>query len=205
MTVLINPCYFGSVSQWLAIISADTVIFEVCDNYQKQTLRNRCNIAAANGPLSLTIPVRYTQKNREPYAAVSIANNTNWQKLHLKSLYTAYKISPFYDYYIDDLSVLYKNKWENLMAFNFKSIEIISKLLELELSQDKTQHFVTSPVAARDLRYLSAKNAKSPFKLKPYTQVFSQKHGFLSDLCILDLLFNEGPNAENFLLKHFRY
>jgi len=202
MPVILNPCYFGSVSQWLGILSADHVIFEVCDNYQKQTLRNRCNIAAANGRLCLSIPVHYSQKNRQLYKKVRIANNTNWQELHLKSLHSAYKMSPFYDYYIDDLSDLYQDSWEHLMEFNFKSIAIISNLLDIEFEQERSQSFITAERGIKDLRYLSTKNAVSAFRLLPYTQVFSQKYGFLSDLCILDLLFNEGPNTENFLLKH---
>lgn len=202
MTILLNPCYFGSISYWLAAVNAEEVVFEIWDNYQKQTQRNRCNILGANGKLTLTIPVNYTQKNRQLYRDVRISGDTNWQDLHLKSFDSAYKMSPFYEYYIDDIRLLYTQSWDFLLDFNMACFETMVKLLELSLRHRNTESYNAEQSKVIDFRGLSAKKAHSPFSLKPYTQVFSEKHGFTSDLSILDLLFNEGPNTENFLKKH---
>mgnify|MGYP003562700306 CR=1 FL=1 len=201
MKTLINPCYFGSIDQWLGIMQSSELWLEFFDNYQKQTLRNRCVILAANGKLSLSIPVHYSQKNRQLFKDVQIAYNSNWQELHLKSLASAYQMSPFYEFYIDDLQLLYQKKWKYLIDFNLSSMKMISEFLSYELSYKQSGSFTAEWKNGLDLRYLSAKNVQSPFKIKPYTQVFSNKFGFVPHLSILDLLFNQGPNSENFMIK----
>ena len=202
MKVLLNPCYFGSISYWLAIQNADELVFEVCDNYQKQTLRNRCNILAANGKLSLTIPVNYSQKNRQAYKDVQIAAGSDWQEQHLKSLESAYKMSPFFEFYIDDIKFLFLQNWTNLMEYNFECLKVIARMLEIPLDYSITEKYIKDTEGYQDFRLLTDKNAPTPYPLQSYTQVFTGKFGFTRDLCILDLLFNEGPNTENFLKKH---
>ncbi|WP_115462447.1 WbqC family protein [Winogradskyella aurantiaca] len=201
MGVLLTPCYFGSISFWTALLSNHEVFFEIWGSYQKQTLRNRSNILGANGKLGLTIPVNYSQKNRQLLKDVQIANTSNWQELHLKSLASAYQMSPFYEYYIDAIIELFDEKWDSLLELNLATIRCVLNCLDLDLGYHLTTHFEKSPENSQDLRYLAGKNAPSPFILKSYTQVFSQKFGFTEELSILDLLFNEGPNTENILLS----
>ena len=201
MKVLLHPCYFGSISFWLTAINANQLVLEVCDNYQKQTQRNRCRILAANGILTLTVPVNFSQKNRTASIDVQIASS-NWQSQHLKSLDSAYKMSPFYEYYIDDIMGLFNREFISLMQLNLTSLKLIAELLELPLSYRVTKSYSPNPTGIVDWRYLVKKNPLSPYKLKEYTQVFADKYDFKPDLCILDLLFNEGPNTENFLRKH---
>ena len=199
--VLLHPCYFGSISFWLTILNADKMVFEVCDNYQKQTQRNRSNILAANGRLTLTVPVNFTQKNRQLYKNVKIAS-TNWQSQHLKSLDSAYKMSPFYEYFIDDIIELLHKDYATLMELNIASLKLVGELLGIPFHFQKTKMYNSNPSFLKDCRYLIQKNPVLPYQLKEYTQVFSTKYGFTPNLCILDLLFNEGPNAENYLRKH---
>lgn len=201
MKVLLHPCYFGSISFWLTVINANQLVLEVCDNYQKQTQRNRCNILAANGILTLTVPVNFSQKNRTAVTDVQIASS-NWQSQHLKSLNSAYKMSPFYEYYIDDIAAIVNREYPSLLELNISSVKLIAELLELPLSYKVTRNYRRHPIGIIDSRYLVKKNSPSPYKLKEYTQVYTYKYGFKPDLCILDLLFNEGPNTENFLRKH---
>lgn len=96
MDCLIHPTYFPNIAHFVAMVNSNSVCFEVCDNYQKQSFRNRTEIYGANGKLALTVPVSYTQKNRQLYKDVKIANDDNWQQLHLKSLQSAYSMSPFF-------------------------------------------------------------------------------------------------------------
>ena len=103
MNVLLHPTYFANIASFVAIAKGTEVIFEVADNYQKQTYRNRCHIYGANGKLSLNIPVNHTHKNRQLYKDVKISNDNKWQSHHWKSLQSAYRTSPFFEYYEDEL------------------------------------------------------------------------------------------------------
>lgn len=200
MNALLYPTYFPNVAHVVAMVNADIVWFEVCDNYQKQSFRNRTEIYAANGKLALTVPVSYTQKNRQFYKDVKIANDDLWQQQHLKSLQSAYSMSPFFEFYIDDLMPLFEPQFDFVLDFNLKCFEVLSDCMQIKIATDQTQTFEKEPKHIRDFRAIAQRNYEAkPFE--PYTQVFTEKHGFISNLSILDLLFNEGPNAELYLKR----
>ena len=199
MKTLLHPTYFPSISHWIAIVKANRLTFEVNDTYQKQTYRNRTTIYSANGKLSLTIPVVFSQKNRQFYQDIKIHTNNKWQALHWKSLLSAYRTSPFFEFYEDDIAPLFHSKQENLMEFNFKCFETLLECLQLDIEYNKTETFEKELENAHDLRYLANARKEEAYNFSEYTQVFSNKHGFISNLSILDLLFNEGPNALTYL------
>jgi len=124
-SILLHPTYFPTIETFVAIANTDNVTFEVFDNYQKQTYRNRCYIYGANGRLQLSIPVVYTQKNRQLYQDVKIANSYNWQDIHFKSLESAYRTSPFYEYYIDDIKPLFIKSFDSILDFNLACFEVV--------------------------------------------------------------------------------
>lgn len=197
--IILHPTYFPSIETFVAIVSASSVVFEICDNYQKQTYRNRCYIYAANGKLQLSVPVIYTQKNRQLYQDVQIANTYNWQDIHFKSLESAYRTSPFYEYYIDDLKPLFTKQYDSILEFNLACFEVICDALQLDITINKTTEFKKNYADNLDLRGLvNAKKDTAP-QFDNYTQVFSPKHGYINNLSILDLLFNEGPSALTYL------
>jgi len=199
MNILLHPTYFPSISHWVALLKADNVVFEVNDSYQKQTYRNRANIYSSNGLLSLTVPVIYSQKNRQLYRDIKIFNESKWQSLHWKSLLSAYRTSPFFEYYEDDLAPLFHSEQDFLMDFNFKCFEVLMDCLQLNISYSKTITFEKERLNTNDYRFLVNARKEKKYDFTNYTQVFSNKHGFLSNLSILDLLFNEGPNALSYL------
>lgn len=199
MKALLHPTCFPSIAQFIAMIKADELYFEVCDNYQKQTYRNRAFIYGANGKLQLNIPVHHTHKERQLYKNVLIANTENWQELHLKSLQSAYSTSPFFEFYIDEIQPLFELKTKYLMDFNFKCLNVLMDCLQIGIEYSKTQQFENSATDKTDFRYLVNSRKEIPQKFDNYTQVFSDKHGFISNLSILDLLFNEGTNAVSYL------
>jgi hypothetical protein len=199
MNVLLHPTYFPNIAHFVAMVKANTITFEVEDNFQKQTYRNRTYIYGANGKLLLNIPVIHTQNNRQKYRDVKIANDDKWQDLHWKSLQSAYKTSPFFEFYEDDLQPLFKLKAEYILDFNFKCLETICDCLQLDLEFKKTNEFQKPIEDKTDFRHLVNVKKEQLFQFKPYTQVFGEKHGFISNLSVLDLLFNEGPNALNYL------
>ncbi|WP_426429754.1 WbqC family protein [Winogradskyella sp. HB-48] len=198
MDCLIHPTYFPNIAHFVAMVKSDSLCFEVCDNYQKQSFRNRTEIYGSNGKLALTVPVNYSQKNRQLYKDVKIANEDNWQLLHLKSLQSAYSMSPFFEFYIDDFMPLFEKKFDYILDLNLKCFEIIVDSLQIELSVSKSTVFEKDTFDKTDFRPLVKRNYEAS-NLEYYTQVFTDKHGFIPNLSILDLLFNEGPNTELYL------
>lgn len=199
--VLLHPCYFGPVSEFVALVQADEVIFENDDNYQKQTYRNRMYIYGANGKLLLNIPIKHTgnRTQHQKYRDVKIESAFPWQDQHWKSLQTAYRTSPFFEFYEDEFRPLYEKEYKYLLDFNYECLELALECLQLDLEYSRTEEFFMQPKEQVDARYLVEAKGVKKHIFEPYTQVFSPKMGHLNDLSIIDLIFNEGPNALNYL------
>lgn len=195
MDILIHPNYFPNIHQFRQIIKANNILFEVSDNYQKQTFRNRTYIYGANGKLGLFIPVIHTHKNRELFKDVKISYDSNWMDLHLKSLQSAYRSSPYFEYFEDDFIKLYSEKEKFLADFNIKCIKLISNLLDLDLDFKISNEYVKKTNDIIDLRELSNARKEKKIETPKYIQVFESKHGYLNNLSILDLIFSEGTNS----------
>ena len=201
MDILIHPNYFPNIHQFTQIIKADNILFEVSDNYQKQTFRNRTYIYGANGKLGLFIPVIHTHKNRELFKDVKISYDSNWMDLHLKSLQSAYRSSPYFEYFEDDFIKLYSEKEKFLADFNIKCIRLISNLLDLDLDFKISNEYVEKTNDIIDLRDLSNARKEKKIDTPKYIQVFESKHGYINNLSILDLIFSEGPNSVSLIVK----
>ena len=215
--------YFPPISWFKALLKGNAVI-EQHENYVKQTIRNRCQIATANGVLRLSIPVVKAEKTTD----VLIASHDNWQQKQWNAIATAYGESAFFDYYADDLKPFFTaDCHKNLFEHN---VSIIRKLLELIDIDDITLCFTDSFIGENYTAFLRAATIPSTslhgsatvpeasasglkplaishhplpslLRANPYYQVFRSKTGFLPDLSILDLLFNLGPEAACYLLK----
>ena len=199
MNIIIHPTYFPNIAHFVALTKANDVTFEVDDNFLKQTYRNRTYIYGANGKLALNIPVIHTQKNRQKYRDVKIFNETKWQELHWKSLLSAYRTSPFFEFYEDELQPLFSMKTEYILDYNLKCFEVVCECLQLDLKISKSEDYHKTIENTDDYRFLVNAKKEQPQSFDTYTQVFNEKHGYIPNLSILDLLFNEGPNAVNYL------
>ncbi|WP_411768087.1 WbqC family protein [Winogradskyella sp. A3E31] len=199
MKALVHPTYMPNIGHFSAMLQAENLVFEVCDNYQKQTYRNRCAIYGPNGKLALTVPVSYTQKDRQLYKDVKIYNAEDWQGQHLKSLQTAYNMSPFFEFYEDELMPLFTQKYDFILDYNLKCLEVLCECLQVNLEFSFSKKFELRPENTIDFRGLANPKIKTELQFETYTQVFTEKHGFIENLSILDLLFNEGPNSVSYL------
>jgi hypothetical protein len=195
--ILIYPTYFPSISHYIAMIDAKSVTFEVEDSFQKQTNRNRMYIYSPNGIQLLNISVKHDTANTS-FKDIKIDNQHNWQKNHFKSLETAYKNSPFYEYFVDDLRPLFEKKHEFMLDLNFEIFELVNEALGISIPFEKTTEYFHEATDKTDLRHL-VNGKKDTTQIEPYTQVFDDKHGFINNLSILDLLFNEGRYAVDYL------
>ncbi|WP_340199132.1 WbqC family protein [Ascidiimonas sp. W6] len=198
---LLHPAYFPSVASFAAIVQAETLLFEAMDNYQKQTYRNRFYIYASDGKQTLTVPIKHSRSTaKQKYKDVLIENNFNWQKQHWRTLETAYRTSPFFEFYEDEISPLFQEVHTSLYELNLKSIQLICDCMQFDLSFNRTKEYLKNySKDLNDYRYLIHAKQPLPFELTAYTQVFGEKYGYLKNLSILDLLFNEGPQALDFL------
>ena len=184
------------------------------DSFIKQTYRNRCVIAAPNGPQALTIPVSH-DTDKPLTRDIRISDHGEWRRLHWNALQTAYGESPFFEYYADDLHPFFEQRWEFLYDFNMEITLTLCQLLDIHphitsteqytpaagiSGDDETDGGCTHPSASLTADFREVIRPKHPlpdpdFCPRPYYQVYAARHGFLPNLSILDLLFNEGNES----------
>ena len=198
MNILIHPTYFPSISHYIAMIKAESVTFEIEDNFQKQTNRNRMYIYSPNGIQLLNVPVKHSKEKHQKFKDVRIENDFAWQKNHFKSLEAAYRTSPFFEYFEDDFRPLFEKKQEFILDLNLQIFELINSSLGIKIEAQKTTEFFHDSLNYDDFRSL-VNGKKDVTQIEEYTQVFNDKHGFINNLSILDLLFNEGRYAVDYL------
>lgn len=200
MKTLIHPVYIPNIITFTAIVQND-IIWEIQDNFQKQTYRNRAYICTDRGRLMLNIPIKHVGRGqgRQFYKDVKLENDYNWQRQHWRTLQTAYRTSPYFEFYEDEIAPLYTEKYTHLLDYNLKSIEIICDCLQIDMPKLKTDSFVHQTSAYTDLRVLASAKKKPKLEQPKYVQVFGDRHDFIENVSILDLLFNEGPNAVTYL------
>ncbi|MDC1200014.1 WbqC family protein [bacterium] len=197
--ILIYPSYFPSIATMVAMAKADKITLETQDNYQKQTYRNRTYIAHNNGKLILNIPIRHSKSTRHQKTKdVTPENNFSWLAEHWKSIQVAYRTSPYFEFYEDDLAPLFKEPVLKLQGFNIQILETITELIGLE-TQILTSNVFDKHTELQDMRHLANCKKEPSYNFDAYHQVFESNHGHIENLSILDLLFNEGPNTLNYL------
>jgi hypothetical protein len=196
MKSIFCSAYAAPIGYYKAIIQSDTILLEQHEHFIKQTIRNRCEISTANGAHVLTIPISQ-RKNNMPIQQVRICYKTNWQRQHIKTFTTAYQSSPFFEFYIDELAAIFKEKPEYLMEWNYLIHQQILSWLRLNKPFVNTISFQKVHEEIHD--YRTADWKKNP--IQTYHQVFENKLGFIGNLSILDLIFNCGNEAPSFLSK----
>ncbi|MGG8497793.1 WbqC family protein [Tenacibaculum sp. TC6] len=197
---LFIPTYFAPIAQYAAIYQANDVVFELEDNYQKQTYRNRCYIYGANGKLALNIPVKHTtSEGRKKTKDTLVENDFPWQQQHFKSLQAAYRSSPFFEFFEDDLRTIFTKKYTYLQDVTIDTHQLIADALQINEDYSTTNNYEIT--AENDYRSLAIAKKGIEIEMDSYIQMFDDKYGFIPNLSILDLLFMEGANAISFLEK----
>lgn len=197
-TIYLSSAYLAPVEYYARLYNCEKAYIEQHDHYIKQTYRNRCVIAATDGPLTLSIPTEKPSSAKCAMKDIRISDHGNWRHLHANALESAYRNSPFYEYYEDDFRPFYEQKHEFLFDFNEALQSLVCQLIDLHPITERTSEykmeFQPYEVDFRECIH-PKKESLDGFKANPYYQVFEARHGFLPNLSIVDLLFNMGPES----------
>ena len=192
MDALLATTYFGPVQWFQKLYRAENVMIDADEPFVKQSFRNRCYIAAANGVQALTVPIEKARLTRD----VRISDHGDWRRVHWNAIVSAYGESPFFEYYQDDLRPFYERRWDFLYDFNEAIRQTVCELIDIRPNLSSPVPHLSSP--STDFR--AAINPKHPspdddFQPRPYYQVYASRYGFQPNLSVLDLLLNMGPES----------
>ena len=197
MKILTHPLYLAAVPLYARLYASESIVIDDTAPFVKQTFRNRAVIATENGAQSLTIPVVH-DGGKVAMRDVRISEHGNWRHQHWNAIVSAYRKSPFFDYYADDLAHFYEERDGFLMDFNLRLHAVVSELLGLERRVEFISDEACSATGVEDLRRIAEPKALEivdGVSLQPYYQVFAQRNGFVPSLSVVDLLFNMGPEG----------
>ena len=197
---LFTTAYFPSISYMARFLQEDAPVIEIWETYHKQTYRNRCRVMTANGVESLSVPVVKVNGNHTMTKDVAISPIEPWQHIHSRCLESAYKASPYFDHYYDYLRPIFEGHFDRLIDLNDAALQAVLKMLKTKKEIAHTTDYVRE--AENDLRETFSPKKNVDVSLLPtYYQVFSEKFPFAPDLSVLDLIFNEGPEAVEYLKR----
>jgi len=205
-TVLLSISYFGPVQYFTKFLRYPDRIIERYGHYTKQTYRNRCIIYGANGPLTLSIPVFRGRQHKTIVRDIRIDYSKNWRKLHWKGIESAYRHSPFFEFFMDDIHAFLEKEYVYLLELNQEILDYMLRSLEIDGAYDLTDEYIDAGkeqfTDCREIIHPKNDPGKDgSFRAEPYQQVFSDRFEFQGNLSIIDLLCNEGPNARTVLEK----
>jgi len=195
------PMFYLPPTEYFAALTrfSNGILIEKEENFPKQTYRNRANVYSPDGLLVLTVPVVKGSKNHTKVKDVKISYDFEWQRLHWLSLQACYRRSAYFEYYEDEFSVFYHKKFEYLFDYNEHLLHFILKSVKIKVNYSFTEEYCPSYPQKQDFREIIHPKKEAMVEQKKYFQVFEDRKGFLKNLSIVDLLFNQGPQAVNYL------
>jgi hypothetical protein len=198
-TLLIDVQYLPPVTWFARVLQADEVVLERCENFVKATNRHRTEVAMEKGRHTLSIPLLGGRDSRRLYTDTIISYEAaNWQKSHWHSIIASYGSAPFFEFYEHKLKPFYTTPYTSLYDYNLKLTELMFSFLKVNITPHFTKEYEKEPKGVNDFR---STRLTTFYDIPPYYQVFADKTGFQPDVSIIDLIFNLGPAAKDYLLK----
>jgi hypothetical protein len=197
-SILLSTAYLAPIEYYAVLVSPIDIILDYNEYFVKQSFRNRCEIRNANGKLSLSIPLS-ERKNKSITKDIRVSNIVPWQTQHWRAIESAYSRSPYFEFYQDDLQPIYSKKINYLMDFNFMLQEKILELLGIKQNITIAKSYIETQADSFDARNKFTPKKVSSIQFEEYIQVFENKFPFYPNLSILDLLFNMGNEAKEYL------
>ena len=200
-TALLELPYLPNAVWLKNYLKHDAIFVEREENFVKSSHRNRCEIAGANGKQQLSIPLAGGRDHHQLYKTVRIDNTKLWQKIHWQSIISAYGSTPFFEYYADRFQPFYEKQYDVLFDFNYEILQTVLKAIKAEKPFELTAMFEKEPEGKIDYRKKQHADLQTPdSSFSRYCQPFEERHGFMENLCALDLIFNLGPQTKDYLL-----
>jgi len=196
--MILPTSYFGCLFQYAIVAQEKQYSVEAFEHFEKQSFRNRCEIYGANGKLSLSIPLK-KWKNHSITKDIQISFDENWQNQHWRSIESAYRASPFFEFYEADIKPLFFKKEKFLLDYNQLLEREIKNTLDIHSKIELTKFYDAQIADFRQLIHPKNDFLISEVEYPKYMQVFEEKNGFIQNLSILDLLFNLGPKSTDYL------
>ena len=208
MPLLLELQYLAPVQYYAKLCSGQSILIEQHEHYIKRSYRNRAHILGANGVMRLTIPLKKGKNEGQPIREVQIEYVRKWQQQHWQSIQSAYGKAPFFEHYSDELRPFFEKKYKFLFDFNFELMEMLVELIGINPEIFLTNNYTHKPhEGTLDLRNSIHPKEKHHqpdphYQSTPYAQVFQEKHGFVPDMSVLDLLFCMGSETSLILGKN---
>tara|TARA_B110000503_G_C7144000_1_gene412140 strand:- start:1103 stop:1738 length:636 start_codon:yes stop_codon:yes gene_type:complete len=198
MSIILPSSCFAPILQFALITDAENYTIETKEHFVKQSYRSRFQIYGANGMLNLVVPVK-KRKNHSPIEQIEVSYDESWQQLHWRSIESAYRASPFFEFYEEEIKPLVFLKEINLIKRNAEIERAILRIIEISSSVIFSKNYSEQDPDWRSLINPKNKVEMESVSIPNYMQVFEDKHGFIPNLSILDLLFNLGPESKLYL------
>lgn len=197
---LLSTAYFPPIQYYSKLIQGEPIHIECFENYAKQSYRNRCDILGANGRLTLSVPVLKGAKKKILTKDIQIEYVENWQKVHFKGIESAYRKSPYYEYYIDDIQPIFSKDFKYLIDLNEYIVSTLNEIIEINPQIERTTDYIKDSSGFIDWREgihpkKSKRQTDENYHEIEYTQVFCDKFEYQENLSVLDLIFNLGPES----------
>jgi hypothetical protein len=189
---LLDCEYFPCIAWYRAFLQAPNPSLEFFEYFERTSFRNRCEVAGPNGKITLSIPLEKGRNQRTVMKDVRVCNKEKWQLLHFKTLSASYRRTPFFEYYEDELNSLFEKQYHFLIDINLDSLQLLNKLLKVDHAYALTERYEKTPDNTQDLRRSFYPKSEVSNSLPVYIQNFEERHGFTSNLSMLDLLFSCG-------------
>jgi hypothetical protein len=190
--IILPSAYFGSTEYWTALRrGGDSVVIDIGENYVKRSERNRTEIMTSGGVMQLSVHLQQANRPRQAMRNIKIDYSKRWQHQHLVAMESAYRSSPYYDYYAERFMKLYDREWRYLADLNYAALEAVCSILKMPIPRISESYIIASE-GDIDLRN---KKRGSTFVAEPYFQVFSDRMPFAENLSVLDLVMCEGREA----------
>ena len=199
---LLSTAYFPPAEYFSLIACSGEVLIERYENYHRQTYRNRCIIMGANGPLPLIVPVLRGSFHKTAISELRTDETKRWRDLHLRGITAAYATAPYFEYYYDLIRDIITAPYTRLIDLNSAALDAMCETIGLSARINFTDRFEPEGSPDNDYRYsISPKRPSgvTGYSYLPYTQVFSERHGFIHRLSIIDMLLNNGPGTRALL------
>ena len=195
--IILPTAYFGSTEYWTALVKGGgDVVLDLGENYVKRSERNRTRIMTSGGVMQLSVQLCHANRPRQAITSMQVDYSKRWQHQHLVAIESAYRSSPYFDYYADRFLPLFERRWERLVDLNMAIMEQCATVLKVAKPR-VSESYIVATEADRDMRI---KDNGSTYVAEPYIQVFSDRFSFEERLSILDLIMCEGPEARNILI-----